>query len=265
MSHPIAERIPSKVSYHSTPMFELLGVIDLRRGRAVHASGGRRERYLPVERVAGRAIEPGSPQALADQYVRGFRIATLYVADLDAIEGGSPQEDAVGAVARAGAPLWLDAGVTSVTDAQRALEWGAARAVVGLETLASFDVLGAICAEVGGTRVAFSLDLRHGKPMAAAPQAAGLTPSNLATRAVDAGVGAVIVLDVSRVGMGAGLDLALIERVRAAMPTALPLVAGGGVSGVEDLIRLRDAGCSGALVATALLTGRLTADEIARL
>ena len=65
-------------------------------------------------------------------------------------------------------------------------------------------------------------------------------------------------IDLARVGTGAGLDLPLIARVRDAAP-GLTLLAGGGVRGPEDLARLVDAGCDGALVATALQDGRLGA------
>ena len=84
----------------------------------------------------------------------------------------------------------------------------------------------------------------------------------VAARAADAGAGAVIVLDLARVGTGRGLDLALIARVREAAP-GLTLLAGGGVRGLDDLARLTGCGCDGALVATALHDGRLGADEVA--
>ena len=84
----------------------------------------------------------------------------------------------------------------------------------------------------------------------------------MAARAAEAGVGALIVIDLARVGMGTGLDLALITRVREAVP-GLTLFAGGGVRGPEDLARLADAGCDGALVATALHDGRLGAADLA--
>ena len=62
-------------------------------------------------------------------------------------------------------------------------------------------------------------------------------------------------------GTGSGLDLALIARVRETTP-GLTLVAGGGIGGLEDLVRLADSGCDGALVATALHDGRLGAAEV---
>jgi phosphoribosylformimino-5-aminoimidazole carboxamide ribotide isomerase len=66
----------------------------------------------------------------------------------------------------------------------------------------------------------------------------------------------VIVLDLARVGSGAGPDLRLLERLRRTVP-GVTLLAGGGVRGADDLDRLADVGCDGALVGTALLSGRL--------
>ena len=175
------------------------------------------------------------------------------------------QDTIVAAMAALGAPLWLDAGVSSADRARHALDLGAARVVVGLETLTSFDELGQICAELGGDRVAFSLDLRDGEPVFAAGASGGVRlgePAHIvAGRAAGAGAGAVIVIDLARVGTGTGLDLALVARVRETTP-GLTLVAGGGIGGLEDLVRLADSGCDGALVATALHDGRLGAAEV---
>jgi len=231
----------------------VIGVLDLARGRAVHAAGGQRERYAPVTGVAGSPIEAGDAVALARAYIDDLGLRELYVADLDAISGGARQHALIAALTALGVPIWLDAGVSSVDQASRVVELGAARVVVGLETLRSFDALAAICGAVGGGRVAFSLDLRNGQPLTSAafngPRDAG--PSVLAARAADAGAGSVIVIDLARVGAGVGLDLETIAAVRAAVPR-LTLLAGGGVRGDEDLAQLAHAGCDGALVATAL-------------
>jgi phosphoribosylformimino-5-aminoimidazole carboxamide ribotide isomerase len=182
----------------------------------------------------------------------------LYAADLDAILGRGRHGAEVAALARLGAPLWLDAAVRSVAGAEEALTLGASRVVVGLETLPTFEALTATCAAVGGDRVAFSLDLRDGVPIGAQ----GADTIMLAARAADAGAGAIIVLDLARVGMGGGVDVALVRRVRAAAPS-VQLLVGGGVRGVEELARLADAGCDGALVASALHDGRLGTAELA--
>ena len=134
----------------------MIGVVDLAAGYAVHACGGRREQYARVRAVAGSPIDPGDALALARAYIGRLGLAELYAADLDAIDvihRGTAQETIVAAMAALGAPLWLDAGVSSVDRARHALDLGAARVVVGLETLPSFDALASICAAVGGDRV----------------------------------------------------------------------------------------------------------------
>jgi phosphoribosylformimino-5-aminoimidazole carboxamide ribotide isomerase len=133
--------------------------------------------------------------------------------------------------------------------------------VVGLETLGGRAALADVCAAVGGARVAFGLDLRDGRPLLHPGLAAELTPGEsspaaLAAWAAAAGAHAIVVIDLARVGAGGGPDLALLRDVRAAAP-AVTLLAGGGVRGAADLAALAEAGCDGALVASALLDGRL--------
>ena len=139
----------------------VIGVIDLAGGRAVHARHGVRARYAPVGIAAGCPID-GDPIALARTYVDRLGLTELYVADLDAITA-EPRTQEPGASADAlthetliaslatVAPLWLDAAISSPARARQALTLGATRAIVGLETLQSFDLLSAICAALGNT------------------------------------------------------------------------------------------------------------------
>ncbi len=247
----------------------VIGVVDLFAGRAVHARAGQRDRYAPVQAVAGLTIETGDALALARAYVDRLGLTELYVADLDAIlgrlrvqsdaaashaedpgsdrtgakAGRAPQDTLVAAIAALGAPLWLDAGASTIVRARHALDLGAARVVVGLETLLSYDALDGICASVGGDTVAFSLDLRDGAPIVMPGAIRDVAVPVIATRAARAGVGA-------------------IARVRDAAPNVL-LLAGGRVRGIDDLAQLAEAGCDGALVATALHDGRLGAGDVA--
>jgi phosphoribosylformimino-5-aminoimidazole carboxamide ribotide isomerase len=244
---------------------QLLGVIDLMAGRAVRARGGIREQYAPVETIGGTRID-GDPLALARVYVDQCGLSTLYAADLDAIGGGETNGAVIRGLA-AVAPVWVDAGISSADSAQRLIDLGAARAVVALETLTSFDALAAVCAAVGGGQMAFSLDLRAGEPVIAGPPAGPLrgtrptlSATDIAARAVRAGASAIIVIDLARVGSAMGPDFDLLSRVRAEVPGVM-LFAGGGVRGVADLTRLADLGCDGALVASAFHDGALSASR----
>jgi phosphoribosylformimino-5-aminoimidazole carboxamide ribotide isomerase len=260
----------------------LIGVIDVMRGVAVHAAGGDRARYEPVSSVAGLSIPRGDALALAREYM-ALGIDEIYVADLDAIAGNRMGGDGLGPVraraqpphhqeliselARLGLPLWLDAGIASVSAAEAALVSGASYVIVGLETLRSFNALGEISDSIDAGRVAFSLDLRAGMPVT--HQFAGepvfrSSPSTIASRAVDAGAAVVIVIDLARVGSRTGLDLELLTDIRNAIHR-VPLIAGGGIRGLSDCLQLAQTGCDGALVATMLLNGGLDRDGIRRI
>jgi phosphoribosylformimino-5-aminoimidazole carboxamide ribotide isomerase len=231
---------------------QLIGVVDVKSGRAVRACGGMRETYAPLRMTAGIEIN-GDPLALARVYVNTFGLDAVYAADLDAIVGREIDDEALAGLA-AIAPLWVDAGVASPERARHVIALGAAKAIVGLETLTSFEALSAIGTAVGTDRTAFSLDLRSGVPITNLRDASA---EEIAARAVDAGIGVMIVIDLARVGRATGPDFELLARVRAAVPDT-PLFAGGGIRGPADLVRLAEAGCTGALVASALHDGVLS-------
>jgi phosphoribosylformimino-5-aminoimidazole carboxamide ribotide isomerase len=235
---------------------EIVGVIDVRGGRAVHAVAGQRERYRPVSTAAGIQVD-GDPVALARVYVERLNIRELYVADLDAIIDTAQPAGVIRDIAAVGVPLLVDAGVTSAAAARDTLARGAGEVIVGLETLPSWPALDSILGAIGADHVAFSIDLRNGEPLRAAGAA---VPENsaeeIAARAVQAGIHTIVLIDLVRVGADAGLDCELIARVRS-RARDVRLMAGGGVRGQSDLERLAEAGCDAALVATALHKSRI--------
>lgn len=202
----------------------------------------------------------GSALTLARRYAEAG-VTDLYVADLDAIAGRATNEALVGQLSDLGPPVWLDAGASSREFARDCIEHGASRVIVGLETLTSFDALQAICEDLGGDRVAFSLDLRNGLPITRELAERFDDAVVAAVQAAAAGVRAIIVLDVARVGTSRGIDFALVRRVRESAPDVMVL-AGGGLRGADDLARLEAAGGDGALIATAFHDGILDRSQI---
>ncbi len=246
----------------------IIPVLDLAGGIAVHAVRGERDRYRPVR--SRLAPEAGAdPVRLLRAYRDRLGTEACYVADLDAIRGVGTHAAVLAAMAAA-APavtLWIDGGVAGPEAALALLAPqgpGDRRVVVGTETLSGLDALGAIADALGPARVAASLDLRGGRLVWGAGAPAGARPADpleALDAAARAGVDAVILLDLSRVGAGAGPDLALVRRASARQPR-LALFAGGGVRDAADLDALQRAGAAGALVATAIHAGRLSAAEL---
>ncbi len=249
---------------------ELIPVLDLAAGVAVHARAGRRADYAPVQSVLipDRA---GDALALARAFREKLGARTCYIADLDGIEGRRPQHELIRLLASEagfGGGLMVDAGVADLGGARGIFVDGAKRVVVGLETLRSFEDLDALASAVGGDRLVFSLDLRMGQPLLHPSAQFEFTKSTpvlpIAGRAVTAGVGSLLVLDLARIGMGRGVDVALLAALKRIHPD-VSLLAGGGITGRRDLEQLADLGCNGAIVASAFHAGRLSAADVAEL
>ena len=235
----------------------VIPVIDLKSGAAVHAVRGERERYRPLR----SEIVAGCDPVQVTRAVRGaLGLDELYVADLDAIAGGPAQRKILTAL-RHEARVMVDAGVGDVPAVRLLLELGAARVVIATETLAAQSALDRLRAELPDAPLVLSLDLRAGRVLSPDAELARLGAAEALERLGHSGVTEVIVLDLARVGSGAGPDVALVRELCARFPE-LELLAGGGVRDVADLRALAEAGAAGALVATALHGGAIGLDEL---
>ena len=238
----------------------VIPVIDLKSGAAVHAVRGDRERYRPLR----SEVVAGSDPVEVTRAVRdAFGLDELYVADLDAIAGGPAHREVVAALAGQ-ARVMVDAGTAEAGTVAELLGLGAARVVIGTETLAGEAALGRLRAELPDAPLVLSLDLRAGRVLSPDPELARLAPREALARLARFGVHEAIVLDLARVGSGQGPDVALVRTLRARVPE-LELLAGGGVRDAADLRALAGAGAAGALVATALHRGAIERDELRRL
>ena len=129
--------------------FQIIPVLDLMGGVAVHAIAGRRHEYREVDGVLGRGADP---VALAMAMTRRCGTRRIYVADLDAIGGLPGHLDVVTDLVGHGLDVWLDAGIAGPNDAMPWLEaFESLSLVLGLETLSGHEALTATrpCAGFG--------------------------------------------------------------------------------------------------------------------
>jgi phosphoribosylformimino-5-aminoimidazole carboxamide ribotide isomerase len=240
----------------------IIPVLDLQRGRAVHARGGEREHYQPVRSVLH---EGSDPIALARAYRDRLGRSEIYIADLDAIAGAEPAFDIYQQLLELGLNLWLDAGVRRADDVARLINAGIANVVLALETLEGRIVLEEVVNRFDRDRVVFCLDLKNGVPaIAAGADWNSADPYAMVTSAIDAGVRRVIVLDIAHVGSEGGVGAGGIVGRLAKRHPDVEVFGGGGVRGTDDLYVLKLARAAGTLIASALHSGRIGRRHIER-
>jgi phosphoribosylformimino-5-aminoimidazole carboxamide ribotide isomerase len=225
---------------------EVIPVIDLQCGQVVHARGGSRESYRPIK----TPLAPGSePDAVVAGLLRLAPFRRLYIADLDAIEGRGSHDGVVASLSAAfpWIELWVDNGAS---DADAWLASGSGCLVIGSESQTDTALL----RRLGGSpRIVLSLDFRG--DVFQGPRAILDDPSLWPAR--------VIAMTLARVGASSGPD---VDRVAAVVQRAAwrQVYAAGGVRDAADLHHLAATGAAGALVATALHNGTITARDIVR-
>jgi len=235
----------------------IIPVLDIRCGVAVHAVRGDRHRYGPVKSVICSSSDPLDLAASFKQ----LGLEELYIADLDLIEGVGDNLKTISDIkSRLKLRLLVDAGVDTVEAARRLVDIGVDEVVVGTETLTKLSELGSIVEAIGSDRVAASIDLKGGRLLTRARELKGLTAPEVARALSSLGVGELILLELERVGSQEGPDLELASRVLDEVD--VPLLVGGGVRHLDDLVALRRIGVAGALIATSLHTGALTAEDL---
>jgi phosphoribosylformimino-5-aminoimidazole carboxamide ribotide isomerase len=245
----------------------VLPVLDLMGGKVVRGVAGKRSQYLPV-------VPDARPSEVARGLLSRYRsvLADFYAADLDALQGGRIQYHVWREMLRdlPAMRLWMDAGIANGSAAQRLLAAldsqvkSRLTVIVASETLTSWNDLAAIVSVCGAGRLVFSLDLVAGRVRSGNAQVSGESPLRMVQEVAAVGINRVIVLDVASVGIRQGLSTLELCRQILALHPGIQLLTGGGVRTVDDLARVRDTGCIGALIATALHDGTIKRGDLAR-
>jgi phosphoribosylformimino-5-aminoimidazole carboxamide ribotide isomerase len=229
--------------------FAIIPALDLKGGAVVHARGGARAEYRPIETPLGAADDP---IAVARALLAVTGSAVLYIADLDAIEGVGNHFDVCRDLssALAGSELWIDAGFTNVTDCAFWLPLGATL-VIGTESLSFAEEWQELRAAFGESLV---LSLDYGAEGQRGPSTLFAEPAHWPER--------IIAMSLDRVGTGNGPD---VKRLRGVVEQAgsRSVYASGGMRNIGDLEAAAEAGAGGALIATALHRGAVSQKEIA--
>ena len=226
----------------------LYPAIDLKDGQCVR---------LKLGNMDQSTVFNDDPAAQAQDFVNAG-CEWLHLVDLNGAFEGKPVNAApVEAIlAAVSIPVQLGGGIRDMATIGAWLERGIRRVILGTAAVKNPDLVREACREWPG-HVAVGIDAKGGKvAIEGWAEVSELTAEALAAQFADAGVTAIIHTDVDRDGVLAGPNIESTSALASA--TSIPVIASGGVSSLDDLLALRNAGnIAGAISGRALYDGRI--------
>lgn len=219
--------------------------IDLYEGRAVRLYKGD---------YARMTVYSDDPVSVARDF-KAQGAAQMHTVDLEgARDGGTPNLGTIERIVReTGLFVECGGGLRDMAAIDRAFSAGVGRVILGTAAVSDPALLEEAVGKYG-ERIAVGADLRDGRvAIRGWREDSGVTAEDFLRRIEALGVRTVICTDISRDGAMRGANAELYERLQHEF--GLDLIASGGVSGMEDVRRLRELGLYGAIIGKAYYTG----------
>lgn len=233
----------------------LYPAIDLKDGQCVRLKQGL------FDQVKAYSDSPAEVARLWES--QGGRF--LHLVDLDgALRGRSVNAACIRQIVDAvSIPVELGGGIRTLSDIREVLKLGVYRAILGTKAVQEPELLARAVREFGSEHIAAGIDAKNGYVAIQGWETVSRRRAiDLALEMKDMGVRTIIYTDISRDGMLSGPNVEATRQM--AEQTGLDIVASGGMSCMEDLEQLYEAGISGAIIGKALYEKRIDLREAVR-
>ena len=235
---------------------QLIPAIDVLDGKIVRLKQGKRDQAH---------VYSDDPLSFARKWSQAGA-SYLHVVDLNGAFGEGPQLlDLCRKLASdVKVAFQIGGGIRSLDLAKKYIDAGADRLVVGTAAITDGRLLTDLIEHFGPPRVVVSIDVKNDRVMMKGwTEESEFSPLDFVNVLRSMGVRRILLTDISRDGMMQGPNIELINQV--AREGKLALLASGGVSTSEDLLRLRREGDSrveGVIAGTALYEGKIRLEDV---
>ena len=201
------------------------------------------------------------PLRIAERFAK-LAVKDLHIVDLDAALGSGDNIDLIPSVLSVARDGQVGGGIRDDARAASLIEAGADRIVVGTRGLDDPEWLGSLAAR-WPRHVVLALDFRDGIVLRKGwTESTSRRVEDYLLDVADLPLAGILATDVGREGRLGGIDLEGCRSIVAA--SDFPVWISGGITSIDDLARLEDAGAAGAVLGMTLYTDTVNADEVAR-
>lgn len=232
-------------------MMEVIPSIDLKGGRCVRLYQGD---------YARETVFSEDPLGTAQRW-ESLGASRLHVVDLDGAASGEPRHLSV--VARIAAslriPVQVGGGIRRMETVEQYVKAGVRRVVLGTAAVENPELVKEAC-RVFGEAIVLGVDARDGYVAVRGwKDKTSVLAADMVGRMEALGAGRFIYTDVARDGTLTEPNFQAISEMMT--KTRSPIIASGGVTSIDHLVRLGQLGVEGAIIGRALYTGDILLDK----
>jgi phosphoribosylformimino-5-aminoimidazole carboxamide ribotide isomerase len=223
---------------------------------AIDIMGGSVVRLVKGE-AANKIVYSNDPVETAKKW-EAAGADMLHVVDLDAAFGNGNNSEMFGKIASAvKIPVEVAGGIRTQEAAEEMLG-KAARVVIGTMAYSEPEAVRKLAKKHPG-RVVISIDQKGGKVMVKGwKESTGMAVSDAIAQFRAMGIDEFLLTSIERDGTLQGPD---VETLANATTSGAKIIASGGISSLEDVVRVKSAGCTSVILGKAMYDGKVSVER----
>jgi len=191
----------------------------------------------------------------------------LHIVDLDGAKAGQIKNLKVLESIASGTKLVIDfgGGIKTINDVSNVFNAGATIVTLGSIAVKHPEIVEEWLMEFGAEKILIGADVLDQKiKISGWLEDGGITIFEFVGKMLALGAQDIFCTDISKDGVMEGPSIELYKQIMEEHPS-IHLIASGGVSKMEDVIQLKNIGCSGVIIGKAIYEGKITLQELSNL
>ncbi len=229
----------------------IMPAVDIKNGKCVQLVQGK---------PGSEMVEIENPENVAKHW-EDLGAKNIHVIDLDGTINGIASFEVIKKILKEiSVPIQLGGGIRNIEYARQLLDLDIERLIIGTMGIQHPETIEKLSQEYGCDRIMISLDSKDDKVVIKGWQEKiNKSPSEISQEFKDHGAGSILFTNVDVEGLLGGFYTEPVDKLKKSVD--LPIVYSGGITSIDDIIKLNKSGVEGIVIGSALYKDKINLTE----